>query len=78
MQRPGTGAENYEDYQRDIERYQQRRRGEEPDTAARSSSLPPGLGIPKSLAVAKRLNIIEQKQIPCRAPKFLNTTHLIL
>lgn len=42
MQRPGTGAENYEDYQRDIERYQQRRRGEEPDTAARSSSLPPG------------------------------------
>lgn len=27
MERPGTNAEGYEDYQRDIERFQQRQRG---------------------------------------------------
>ena len=44
MHRPGTGAENYEDYQRDIERYQQRKNGEvegSPGYPVRSNSLPP-------------------------------------
>ena len=45
MHRPGTGADTYEDYQRDIERYQQRKRSDQkaqvPATSVRSSSLPP-------------------------------------
>ena len=45
MHRPGTGADTYEDYQRDIERYQQRKRNDQkaqvPATSVRSNSLPP-------------------------------------